>query len=133
VCGPCIGLMASVLQPTAEVASNRQSVGRTGLLWRHKAAVPRPAEQALGWHGTVAAELRRDGSAVAATAQRGGRMLTDGARGVRQTVTAGLPAPAVKAAVPVAVVTGLTAVLFMLLPLATRLVRSRRRRRQVSL
>ncbi len=131
MCGPCIGIMASVLQPTAEVATDRQSLGRTGLLWRHKAPLLRPAEQALSWRGTVATELRRDGSAVAATAQRGGRMLADGARGVRHTVAAGLPAPAVEAMVPVAVLTGLAAALFIVLPLAARLVRSRWRRRQV--
>ena len=132
---PCLGVMASMLQPTAEVAADRQTLGRAGLLWRHKAAarVPSRADQSLSWHGAVAAELRREGIAVAATAQRGSRMLVDSSRDVRQTVAAGLPAPVLEAAVPLAVVTGLTAALFILLQLGSRLIRSRQRRRQVSI
>lgn len=132
--GAGIGFMASMLQPTAEVAPDRHTSARTGFLWRHRAAqpVPRPAEQTQSWRGAVAAELRRDGTAVAGTAQQGGSALANAARGVRQAVAAGLPAPSVKAAGSVIVVAGLTTALLILLRLTARLVKSRLHSRQVS-
>ena len=128
--GAGLGFMASMLHSTAEAAPSRQTSGRTGFLWRHKAAAPVP-EQALSWRGAVVAELRREGSAVAETAHRGGRTLVDGARSMRQTAAAALPAPAIEAAMPVAAVTVLTAALLILLQLTVRFLKSRSQRRPV--
>ena len=122
--------MASLVHDKLELAPSRRTARRSRFLWRRKAsAPPEPTRAAFSWSGATVAEIRRQGRVVADTAQhaaeRSGKVVVDGARGVRQVVAAAVPVAAVETAGRAAMWAGLVAVLLILLKAGSKLLRDR--------
>ena len=134
-----LGLLAAVVQVDSGAAPSRRTAGRSGFLWRHKASAPppEPPQQVLSWSGALTAAIRQKGDVIAAaaqqTAERSGRAVVDGARGVRQIVAAGVPRPAMDTAGRMAMFAGLAALLLVLVQIGSRILRNPQKRSRVCL